>query len=107
MAMAEDAVAAGSKLAALPMTVSWTEVMRDAEAGTVSCTWSCCGAACASTAPKSHDDAPLPCAQPALKEGAPPFGGVAWRRRVASGTNPPVAHALTVHCAACPRSLLA
>jgi hypothetical protein len=46
-------------------------------------------------------------AQPKLNPGAPPLAGAACSRRTASATFPPVVHALTVHWAACPRSLLA
>ena len=57
--------------------------------------------------PKSHVDVPSPWSQPTLKEGATAMAGVAWRLRLASRTCPPVAQALTVHCAAFPRWLLA
>jgi hypothetical protein len=89
------------------VTVRLTDVTDDAVTGTVSCAWSCRGADIASTAPRSHDDVPSALPQPKLKPGAPPLAGVACSRMVASGTFPPVVQALTVHCAECPRSLLA
>lgn len=89
------------------MTVRLTDVTDDAVTGTVSCAWSCRGADCASTAPRSHDDVPSALPQPKLKPGAPPLAGVACSRMVASGTFPPVVQALTVHCAEWPRTLLA
>ena len=97
MVTAEDAVGACGRLAALPVTVSRTDVTLEAATGTVSCTWSCRCADCASTAPRSHSDVPSPLAQPKPKDGAPLIAGVDWRRRVASGTFPPVVQALTVH----------
>jgi hypothetical protein len=89
------------------MTVRLTDLTADAVTGTVSCAWSCRGADFASTAPKSHEDVLSALPQPAPKPGAPPLAGVACSRMVASGTFPPVVQALTVHCAECPRSLLA
>jgi hypothetical protein len=89
------------------VTVRLTDVTVDAETGTVSCAWSCRGAEFTSTAPRSHEDVPLALPQPKLNPGAPPLAGVACSWIVASGTSPPVVQALTVHCAACPRSVLA
>ncbi len=79
----------------------------DADTGTVSWAWSCRGADFASTAPRSHADVPSALPQPKLNLGALPLAGVACSRTVASGTLPPVVHALTVHWTARPRSLLA
>ena len=91
----------------MPMTVRLTDLTADAVTGTVSCAWSCRGAEFASIAPKSHEDVPSALPQPEPKPGAPRLAGVACSRMVASGTFPPVVQALTVHCAECPRSLLA
>ena len=91
----------------LPVTVRFTDVTVDAATGTVSWAWSCRGADFASTAPRSHEDVPSALPQPKLNRGAPPLAGVACSWIVASGTSPPVVQALTVHCAACPRSVLA
>lgn len=79
----------------MPITVKVTDLA--AEALTVSCAWSCRWAELASTAPRSHEEVPPPLLQPRLKSGAPPLAGVACSRMVASGTFPPVVHALTVH----------
>jgi hypothetical protein len=89
------------------MTVRLTDLTADAVTGTVSCAWSCRGADFASTAPRSHEDVPSALPQPEPKPGALPLAGVACSRMVASGTFPSVVQALTVHCAECPRSLLA
>jgi hypothetical protein len=89
------------------VTVRLTDVTDDAVTGTVSSAWSCLGAEFASTAPRSQEDVPSALPQPKLKPGAPPLAGIACNWIVASGTFPPVVQALTVHCAACPRSLLA
>lgn len=106
-----DSVAAASgslaRSAALPVTARLTDVIVDAVTGTVSCAWSCRGADFESTVPRSHEDVPAALPQPKLKPGAPPLAGVACSLMLASGTIPPVDQALTVHCAACPRSLLA
>ena len=91
----------------LPVTVRLTDVTDVAVTGTVTCAWSCRGAEFASTAPRSHEDVPSALPQPKLKPGAPPLAGVACSWIVASGTSPPVVQALTVHCAARPRSVLA
>ena len=91
----------------LPMTVKLTDVTVDAVTGTVTSAWSCRGAEFASTAPRSHEDVPSALPQPRVKPGAPPLAGVACNWIVASGTSPPVVQALTVHWAACPRSVLA
>jgi hypothetical protein len=91
----------------LPMTVKLTDVTVDAVTGTVTSAWSCRGAEFASTAPRSHEDVPSALPQPKVKPGAPPLAGVACNWIVASGTSPPVVQALTVHWAACPRSVLA
>jgi hypothetical protein len=91
----------------LPMTVRLSEVTDVAVTGTVTCAWSCRGAEFASIAPRSHEDVPSALPQPKLNPGAPPLAGVACSWIVASGTSPPVVQALTVHCAACPRSVLA
>jgi hypothetical protein len=97
--MATVAVAVGffGRYGALPATARRTDVTFDAVTGTVSCAWSCRCVDCASTAPRSHEDVPLPLAQPKLKYGAPPLAGVARRWMVASGTLPPVVQAVTVH----------
>src|ERR1700749_3612018 len=89
------------------MTVRLTDVTVDAVTGTVTSAWSCRGAEFASTAPRSHEDVPSALPQPEVKPGAPPLAGVACNWIVASGTSPPVVQALTVHWAACPRSVLA
>jgi hypothetical protein len=91
----------------LPVTVRLTDLTVDALTGTVTCAWSCRGADFASTAPRSQDDVPSSLPQPKLNPGAPPLAGAACSRRTASATFPPVVQALTVHWAACPRSLLA
>ena len=91
----------------LPMTVKLTDVTVDAVTGTGTSAWSCRGAEFASTAPRSHEDVPSALPQPKVKPGAPPLAGVACNWTVASGTSPPVVQALTVHWAACPRSVLA
>jgi hypothetical protein len=91
----------------LPVTVRLTDLTDDALTGTVTCAWSCRGADFASTAPRSQDDVPSSLPQPKLNPGAPPLAGAACSRRTASVTFPPVVQALTVHWAACPRSLLA
>jgi hypothetical protein len=88
------------------MAVRLTEVTADAVTGTVSCTWSCRCVDFASTAPRSHEDVRSSLPQPKLNPGASPLAGVAFSRMVASGTFPPVAQALTIHWAECPRSLL-
>lgn len=75
--------------------------------GTVTCACSWRGADSESTVPRSHEDVPPPAEQPKLNDGAPLLAGVACRLIVTSGTLPPAVHALTVHWAACPRSLSA
>jgi hypothetical protein len=103
------AAAAGSlgRSAALPVTVRLTDVTADAVTGTVSCAWSWRGADLASTVPRAHEDVPSALPQPKLKPGATPLAGLAASLMTASVTFPPVAQALTVHWAGCPRSLLA
>lgn len=90
-----------------PVTVRATDVTCDALAGTVSRTWSCRGVDCASTCRRSHADVPSPLAQPELKSGVPPETVFAWSFRFTVDTSPPVAQTLTVHSAACPRTMLA
>jgi hypothetical protein len=87
------------------VTVRSTELTDEASTGTVSCAWSCRGAEAESTAPKSHEEAPLPVPQPELNPGAPPTSGVACSRMAASGRSPPVAQALIFHSADVPRGL--
>jgi hypothetical protein len=106
MDTAEVAMGSFARPAASPMTVRLTDVTVDAVTGTVSCAWSWRGAEVASIAPRSQADVPSELPQPKLKPGAPPLAGIASSRRVASGTLPPVVHSLTVHWAACPRSLV-
>jgi hypothetical protein len=103
---AADALSAFARCAVLPMTVRLTDLTADAVTGTVSWAWNCRWADFASTAPRSHEDVPSSLPQPKLNPGAPPLAGVACSRRMASVTFPPVVQALTVHWAACPRSLL-
>ena len=91
----------------MPTTVRLTDVTADAVAGTVSCAWSCRGADLASTAPRSHEGVPSSLPQPKVKAGDPPLAGDACSWMTASGMFPPVAQALTLHWAECPRSLLA
>lgn len=91
----------------LPVTVRLTDLTADAETGTVSRACSCRGADFASTAPRSQEEVPSSLPQPKLNPGTPPLAGADRRRRMASATFPPVVQALTVHCAGCPRPLLA
>ena len=102
------ALAVGSfgRCAALPTTLRLTDVTAVAVAGTVTCACSCRGADFASIAPRSHDDVPSKLPQPKLNPGTA-LAGVACSLMMASGTFPPVIHALTVQVAASPRWLLA
>jgi hypothetical protein len=59
----------------------------------------------ASSAPRSHDALPSWLPQPKLNVGLR-LAGAADNPMVASATLPPVAHAVTVHRAACPRWML-
>jgi hypothetical protein len=107
MDSAAEAVGSFARLGALPMTVRLTDVTVDAVTGTVSCASIWRGADFASIAPRSQADVPSEPPQPKLMLGTPPLAGVAASRTVASDTLPPVVHSLTVHWAACPRSLVA
>jgi hypothetical protein len=97
MATLTDAVVVFGRLAALPVTLSCTDVMFDAVTGTVTCAWSCRGADCASTVPSVHAEVPSPLPQPKLKDGVPPADGVALRESPARRASPPVVQAVTVH----------
>jgi len=107
MLTAAAALAALTRSGAIPVTVRLTDLTVEAVAGTVSCTWSCRAAESASTAPRSHKDAPLSLPQPKVNPGAPVSAGAACNRRVASGTSPPVVQAVTVQPADWPRTVLA
>lgn len=107
IATAAVAVGVVERPDAEPVTVRATDVTCDALAGTVSRTWSCRGVDCASTCPRSHADVPSPLAQPELKSGVPPEAVFAWSFRFTADASPPVAQTLTVHSAACPRTMLA
>jgi hypothetical protein len=106
IATAADARGSLGSLAALPITVSWTDFTDDAVTGTMASAWSCRSADFASIAPRSHDAVPLLLPQPKLNCGVTP-AGVACSRTIASGTFPPFVQALTTHWAATPRLLLA
>jgi hypothetical protein len=88
------------------VTVSRTDVTVVAVAGTATCACSSRLAALTSTAPRSHSAVPSWLPQPTLYLGIR-LAGAAARLMVARGTLPPCVHAFTVHCAACPRSMLA
>ena len=96
--IATVAAAFGSvgRLAALPMTTSRTDFTDDAVAGTGASASSCRCADFASIAPRSHDADPSLLPQPKLNRGVT-LAGVACRRTVASGTFPPLVHALITH----------
>jgi len=105
--MVTVAAAVGSlgRWAALPVTLSTTDLTVDAVAGTVSCAWSCRLADFASIAPRSHDAVPSLLPQPKLNFGDS-LAGVAASRMVESGMSPPVVQALMTQRAASPRLLL-
>jgi hypothetical protein len=106
IATVTDALGSLGSLAALPITVSWTDFTDDSVAGTMDSAWSCRSADFASIAPRSHDAVPLLLPQPKLNCGVT-LAGVACSRTMASGTFPPFVQALTTHWAAIPRLLLA
>jgi len=93
--VADDVGSLGS-LAALPITVSRTDVTADAVTGTVDSAWSCRWADFASIAPRSHDAVPSLLPQPKLNVGVT-LAGVACSRTIALGTFPPVVQAFTTH----------
>jgi hypothetical protein len=84
------------RLAAVPVTVSLTDVTDDAVVATVDSAWSCRCADVASIAPRSQDAVPSSLPQPKLNLGAT-LEGVACSLTVASVRLPPVVHALTTH----------
>jgi len=92
----EDADGSVDRLAALPITVSLTDVTDVAVVATFDSAWSCRCADCASIAPRSHDAVPSSLPQPKLNVG-PALDGVACSLMVASGRLPPVVQALTSH----------
>jgi hypothetical protein len=91
-----DADGSLGSLAALPITVSLTDLTDDAVTGTLARTWSCRWTDFASIAPRSQDAVPSLLPQPKLKVGAT-LDGLALSRTVASGTFPPVVQAVTTH----------
>jgi hypothetical protein len=96
IATVADAIGSLGRLAALPITVSRTDVTDDAVMGTLDSAWSCRSADFASIAPRSHDAVPSLLPQPKLNFGAA-LAGVDCSRTIASGTFPPVVQALNTH----------
>lgn len=86
---------------ALPATVSRTDVTV-AVAGTLTfaCNWRC--AELASSAPSAHDVPPSSLPQPKVNAGLG-VAGADVSLMVTPATSPPVAQAVTVHWASCPR----
>ena len=103
--VADDTCGSLDTCAALSAAVRRTDVTVLAEAATATFACSCRWAELASSAPRSHDAVPSWVPQPKLNVGFR-LAGVAVRRIVASGTLPPVAQAVTVHRADCPRWML-
>jgi hypothetical protein len=91
-----DAFGSLGSLAALPITVSLTDVTADAVTGTFDCAWSWRCTEFASIAPRSHAVVPSLLPQPKLNLAAA-LAGVTCRRTIASGMFPPVVQALITH----------
>jgi hypothetical protein len=91
-----DAFGSLGSLAALPITVSLTDVTADAVTGTFDSASSCRCTDFASIAPRSHDVVPSLLPQPKLNFAAA-LAGDTCRRTIASGMFPPVVQALTTH----------
>jgi hypothetical protein len=101
-----DAFGSLTRLAALAVAVSCTDVPEDALAATATPASSCRDDELESTPPTSQDTVPSWLPQPKLKAGDG-LAGTADRRTVASGTLPPRAQTLTIHLAVSPGLMLA
>ncbi len=91
-----DAFGSLGSLAALPITVSLTDVTAEAVTGTFDSAWSWRCTDFASIAPRSQAVVPSLLPQPKLKFAAA-LAGVTCRRTIASGMFPPVVQALITH----------
>jgi hypothetical protein len=100
-----DATGSLDKCAALPVTVSRTDITVEA-AAMATCASSWRWDDFTSTAPRSQDEVPSWLPQPKLNSGVT-LAGEAVSRTVASGRLPPRVQALTAHWADCPRLMAA
>jgi hypothetical protein len=101
-----DAVGSLTRLAALAVAVSRTDVTEEAVAATDTPASNCRDDEVESTPPTLQAASPSWLPQPKLKVGDW-LAGTADRRTVASGTLPSCAQTLTIHSAVSPRLMLA